>query len=184
MAFLMNAAAPPSAGNHLRGSAGNAPAHDVISLTAAALNAILADTAILLAKTQACHWNAQGRGLHALREWTKAQCTELFTAMHVLAERVRALGVPAPDGLAQMLELTTLQPRLGRTDSIAATWVLAEDHAAMASHARDAAAEMEQACDTALHEILVARIAAHDKAAWLLRSHISPEPPPAHGTPR
>lgn len=159
------------------------PAHDASPFTAAALNMFLADTVVLLAKTMACHWNVQGPGFQALHQLTHAQCAELFGATDLLAKRVRALGVAAPDGLGQMLELTTLAPRLGATASLVAIIALAADHAAMAIHARDAAQEMDQAGDAASHAILVGRIAAHDQAAWLLRSHLPSDPTPSAGAP-
>lgn len=156
-------------------------ANDAGAFTAAALKVFLADTAVLLAKTQACHWNARGPGFYAIHKLTEAQYDELFAAMDVLGERVRALGVPAPDGLGQMLELATLKPCLGQTSVPDAVAALAEDHAAMATHAHDAAEEMEQAGDPGSHDILVARVVAHEKAAWLLRSHGEPEPIPQAG---
>lgn len=142
------------------------------SNSAATLNVMLADTAILLGKTQACHWNAQGPGFHGLHKLTEAQYAELFAAMDALAERVRAVGAPAPDGLAEMLELARLEPRLGITETAAACRALAEDNTRMAQHARDAAEAMEEAGDIASHDLLVARVAAHEKAAWLLRSEL------------
>jgi starvation-inducible DNA-binding protein len=154
-------------------------ANDASAYTATTLKVFLADTAVLLAKTQACHWNAQGPGFYAIHQLTEAQYNELFAALDVLAERVRALGVPAPDGLAQILELATLKPALGAAAIPAAVAALAEDHAAMAIHAHDAAEEMEQSGDAGSHDLLVARILAHEKAAWLLRSHVASESPPS-----
>jgi starvation-inducible DNA-binding protein len=155
-------------------------ANDASAYTASTLKVFLADTSVLLAKTQACHCNAQGPGFYALHQLTEAQYGELFAALDVLAERVRALGVPAPDGLAQILELATLKPALGETTIPGSIAALAEDHAAMAIHAHDAAEEMEQSGDAGSHDLLVARILAHEKAAWLLRSHLPPESPPSN----
>ncbi len=115
-----------------------------------------------------------------------AQDASPFTAAALsvfLAGRVRALGSAAPDGLAQLLGPSTLKPRLGVMDSMAATLTLAADHAAMARHAHDAAEDMEQAHDSASHEIFVARIPAHDKAAWLLGSHCTPQATLEAGAP-
>jgi starvation-inducible DNA-binding protein len=136
-----------------------------------ALHALLADTAVLLAKTQACHWNAQGPGFYAVHELTEAQYQELFAALDVLGERLRALGVAAPDGLAAMLQGATLEPALGETAIPAAVAALAADHARLAAQAREGAEAMERAGDAGSHDVLVARVLAHEKAAWLLRSH-------------
>jgi len=42
----------------------------------------------------------------------------------------------------------------------------------MAGQARDLADEAEEAEDPATQDMLVGRIAVHEKAAWLLRSHL------------
>lgn len=116
MTAMTGVAGRPAAEWHLRASMRLSPAHDASPFTAAALNAFLADTAILAAKTQAGQWNTQGPDSLALHELTGAQHAELVGAMDVLAGRIRALGVLAPDGLAQMLAIATLEPRLGTTE--------------------------------------------------------------------
>jgi starvation-inducible DNA-binding protein len=142
------------------------------NIPATTLNAFLADTYVLLGKTQACHWNATGPNFFGLHKLTEAQYAELFAAVDALAERVRAVGGMAPDGIGGMLELTTLETASHDFDTGAVIRMLAEDNAAVALHARDAAEEMEAAGDLASHDMLVSRIAVHEKAAWLLRSHI------------
>ena len=142
------------------------------NIPATILNAFLADSYVLMGKTHACHWNATGPNFFGLHKLTEAQYDELFEAVDVLAERVRAIGGQAPNGLASMVELATLEPATPEFDTVSVTTMLAEDNTAMATHASEAAEEMEAAGDLASHDILVARIAAHEKAAWLLRSHI------------
>lgn len=153
-----------------------AGANQAGAYAAAALKVFLADTAVLLAKTQSCHWNTHGPGFYAIHELTEAQYKELFAALDVLAERLRALGVSAPDGLADMLERATLDPGLGETAIGSAIAALANDHTTMAGQARAVAEEMERSGDAGSHDLLVARVLAHDKAAWLLRSHAKSQP--------
>jgi len=141
---------------------------------APALNIFVADTYVLLAKTQACHWNATGPDFYAFHKLTEAQYGELFEAVDVLAERVRALRWPAPGGLAAMLELSNLEEEGdGSADTQEAARILARDHASMADYARELASEAGAANDPATQDLLVARIEAHQKAAWLLRSHLA-----------
>lgn len=139
----------------------------------AALNGFLADTYVLLGKTQACHWNATGPNFYGLHKLTEAQYGELFEAIDELAERVRALDVQAPMGLGAMLHLATLQELPGGPVSTTdAARMLAEDNAAMAARASKLAEEAEEADDLATNDMLVQRIEVHEKAAWLLRSHL------------
>lgn len=138
-----------------------------------ALNVFIADTYILLAKTQACHWNASGTQFYAMHKLTELQYAELFAAVDDLAERARALRQIAPNGLAAMLELATLDEADCAVSTEQVARMLATDNMAMAEHARDLADEAEEAEDTATHDMLVARIIVHEKAAWLWRSHIA-----------
>lgn len=139
----------------------------------ASLNSFLADTYVLLAKTQACHWNATGPNFFGLHKLTEAQYGELFASIDEMAERVRALDVLAPTGLNAMLHLAKLQEAPdGAISTKDAARILAEDNASMAARASDLAEEADDADDLATHDMLVKRIEVHEKAAWLLRSHL------------
>jgi starvation-inducible DNA-binding protein len=157
----------PQAGRG-QGDSGN----DVGGVIAAALNGFLADTYLMMAKTQACHWNATGPGFIGMHELTELQYTELFQAVDALAERTRALGVKAPHGLGEILSLGSLSELEGKVDVAGAYKTLAQDNTEMASRARELAEAAEEADDLATHDMLVHRIEVHEKAAWLLRSHI------------
>lgn len=136
-----------------------------------ALKAFLADTYVLMAKTQACHWNATGATFFGLHKLTEAQYNELFAAVDELAERLRAIGTEAPNGLAEMLALATVQEADSVDGTKDALAMLAADNTAISARAKEVAEAADEAGDLATHDMLVGRIAAHDKAAWLLRSH-------------
>lgn len=150
----------------------NPAANDAAGSTAAALAGYVADTYVLMAKTQACHWNATGPGFIGMHQLTEAQYKELFLAVDELAERLRALGQPAPRGLSAMLDMASLQELEGKVDVAGAYRTLADDNAEIAARARELAEAAEEAEDIATHDMLVHRIEVHEKAAWLLRSHL------------
>lgn len=135
------------------------------------LTAFLADTYLLMGKTQACHWNVTGPNFSGLHTLFEAQYTELFKAVDVLAERIRALGSPAPMTIEGMLAQASLKEPARIPDAAGMVRMLGDDHAALSSAAATLAEEAED--DLATHDLLVSRIAAHDKAAWMLRSHLS-----------
>jgi starvation-inducible DNA-binding protein len=137
------------------------------------LNSFIADSYVLLAKTQSCHWNATGPNFYGFHKLTEAQYTELFAAIDLLAERSRALQVTAPMSLGDMLHLATLDEAIEVPTIDEATRMLAEDHASMAARAREMADEADEADDAATHDLLVARVLAHEKAAWMLNSHLA-----------
>ena len=51
--------------------------------------------------------------------------------------------------------------------------MLVTDHKAMAERARELALDADEQDDLVTHDMLVARIEVHDKAAWLLRSNLA-----------
>ena len=65
---------------------------------AAGLGQVLADTSVLYAKTHGFHWNVTGPMFNTLHLMFMGQYTELWNALDVIAERIRALGFPAPQG--------------------------------------------------------------------------------------
>ena len=140
---------------------------------AGTLNAVLSDTYVLMMKTQASHWCARGSNFIGLHKLTEEQYAELFQAVDDIAERVRAIGGQPPLSLAQMLDHASLNEvdSIGSTDS--AFLMLAIDNEALARIAQEAAEQAEELEDPATHDLLVDRSAAHDKAAWLLRSHLT-----------
>ena len=60
------------------------------------LGRVLADTYMLYLKTHAFHWNVEGPMFNTLHAMFMEQYTELWNAVDLVAERIRALGFPAP----------------------------------------------------------------------------------------
>ncbi|MFM7325374.1 MAG: Dps family protein, partial [Nodosilinea sp.] len=63
---------------------------------AAGLSKLLADTYTLYLKTHNFHWNVTGPMFQTLHLMFEAQYNELALAVDLIAERIRALGFPAP----------------------------------------------------------------------------------------
>lgn len=60
------------------------------------LSRLLADTYTLYLKTHNFHWNVTGPMFNTLHLMFETQYTELALAVDAIAERIRALGFPAP----------------------------------------------------------------------------------------
>lgn len=149
-------------------AATKAPSNDGI---AGGLTVFLSDTYLLMGKSQACHWNVTGPNFYSLHTLFEQQYTDLFKAVDVLAERLRALGSPAPMTVEGMLAHATLDEPARVPDASGMVRMLSEDHETLSVAAATLAEETED--DLATHDLLVTRIAAHDKAAWMLRSHLA-----------
>ena len=60
------------------------------------LSELLADSYSLYLMTHNFHWNVKGPMFNTLHTMFMAQYTEQWTALDLIAERIRALGEPAP----------------------------------------------------------------------------------------
>ena len=90
--------------------------------TAAGLSRVLADTYTLYLKTHNFHWNVTGPQFNALHAMFMEQYTEMWTAVDEIAERIRALGMPAPGSYKAYAELSSIAEEDGvpiATDMIA-----------------------------------------------------------------
>lgn len=134
------------------------------------LQHFLADSFVLYMKTYAVHWNYQGSKFFAVHKLTEEQYKELAEAIDDLAERIRAKRDEAPFSLANMLQTADLDELTqdgGRSDRSVRN--LADSHQALALEAKRAIDELDDE-DPYTVDMLTARIGAHDKAAWMLRS--------------
>lgn len=134
---------------------------------AKALSTILADTYRLTINSHLAHWNVVGPLFKPVHELTEAHYEDLFAAADAIAERVRALGFPAPHGGTQLdLGTIALERIHGTTRVLIET--LTADHEALVRNLREAAKAAEEAEDFATHDLLTGRLAFHEKAIWML----------------
>src|SRR5262245_22142419 len=72
------------------------------------LGKTLADTFTLYLKTHNFHWNVTGPMFQTLHLMFEQQYNELWTALDLIAERIRSLGHPAPATFREYSKLTAL----------------------------------------------------------------------------
>src|SRR5512145_2896442 len=77
------------------------------------LSRVLADTYSLYLKTHNFHWNVEGPMFNTLHLMFEAQYTELALAVDLIAERIRALGYPAPGTYKDFARLSSIQEAEG-----------------------------------------------------------------------
>lgn len=137
------------------------------------LSRVLADTYTLYLKTQNFHWNVTGPHFGPLHTLFEEQYNELRLAADELAERIRALGHFAPGSYAQFTELKSIAEAptspLNAEDMVKQ---LTGDNETLSRVARSVQTTAENAGDEVTIGMMVDRMAVHEKAAWMLRSHI------------
>lgn len=137
---------------------------------AAAVTAVLADTYALYFKTHVYHWNVTGPRFHDLHALFEAQYNELWTATDEIAERIRALGVKAPNSYTAMTEAGSLKPD---ADAETADEMLADlllGHERVVATLRQALDLAGEHGDEASADVMTPRLTVHEKFAWMLRS--------------
>jgi starvation-inducible DNA-binding protein len=142
---------------------------------AGALSNVLADTFILYLKTHNFHWNVTGPMFPVLHSMFEEQYNELWLAVDAIAERIRSLGVVAPGSYGEFTKLTYLQESPVARNANEMIAELLRDHETAARTARSALAIARTAVDAPTEDLLTQRLAAHEKAAWMLRSLLAEE---------
>ena len=137
---------------------------------AAGLGQVLADTSVLYAKTHGFHWNVTGPMFNTLHLMFMAQYTELWNALDVIAERIRALGFPAPYGGKAIAGLSSIAETDGVPEALAMVRELVAGHEAVARTARTIFSLASEANDQPTADLLTQRLQIHEKTAWMLRS--------------
>jgi len=139
---------------------------------AASLTGMLADAFVLLVKTQGVHWNAVGPLFVSLHQLTEEQYQDLFGAIDEIAERIRALGYPAPTSIAEMMPHSAIGEETRNPTAEQMVEALIRDHETAARRLREAVEMAEDLRDVATADLLTERLQVHEKAVWMLRATI------------
>lgn len=131
---------------------------------------LLADTYTLYLKTHNFHWNVTGSQFNTLHTMFEDQYTELATAVDDIAERIRALGLPAPGSYSEFNKLTSIDEASGGEDSSEMLRQLVVGQEAVARTAREGFPAADDANDQPSADLLTQRMQVHEKNAWMLRS--------------
>jgi starvation-inducible DNA-binding protein len=134
------------------------------------LSRVLADTYTLYLKTHNFHWNVTGPMFQALHVMFETQYNDLALAVDSVAERIRALGFPAPGTYSQFLQLSSIKDENGVPDAQDMIRRLVEGHETVARTARQVFKVAESVSDQPTCDLLTQRMQVHEKTAWMLRS--------------
>jgi starvation-inducible DNA-binding protein len=134
------------------------------------LGRLLADSYVLYGKTHGFHWNVTGPMFNTLHLMFMDQYTELWTALDVIAERIRALGCPAPFGGGSFARLASIPETQGIPSALEMVHELVMGHEAVARTARNLFHLVNEANDQPTADLLTQRLQIHEKTAWMLRS--------------
>jgi len=131
----------------------------------------LSDTYLLTIKTHGYHWNITGPNFYSLHLLLESQYKDLFEAADELAERMRALDVPAL-GSAQAFHMHTAVKEAGDKPLSAKAMVtdLVKTHEQVRERIEEGRAFAGEIEDSASEDLFIKRLDAHDKMIWMLKS--------------
>ena len=134
------------------------------------LSALLADSYTLYLMTHNFHWNVTGPQFNSLHNMFMTQYTEQWNALDIIAERIRALGFPAPGTYKEFVKLASIKEVEGvpKANDMVRHLVAAQE--ATARTARKLFPVVDEANDQPTADVLTQRIDIHEKTAWMLRS--------------
>lgn len=137
---------------------------------AAGMSHFLADTYSLYLMTHNFHWNVKGPMFNTLHLMFETQYNELWLAVDMIAERIRALGYPAPGTYSELAALSSIKEVKGQPKAEEMIKHLVKGHEAVIKTARKLMPVVDKASDEPGADVLTQRMQIHEKTAWMLRS--------------
>jgi starvation-inducible DNA-binding protein len=134
------------------------------------LSRLLADEYTLYLKTHNFHWNVTGPMFNTLHLMFETHYNESALAVDLVAERIRALGHPAPGTYKQYAALSSIEETAGVPEAMEMVRLLVKGHEACAKTARSIFPAADKAGDEPTADLLTQRMQVHEKTAWMLRS--------------
>lgn len=134
------------------------------------LSEALADTYRLVFKTHAYHWNVEGSLFYSIHKLTEEQYGNLFAAADEIAERIRAIGQLTPFRMKEIMDMAVVKDldKLPSTEAMMNDLVTDHQQVAKRMHALISLADDHS--DPVTADLITARSAFHEKAAWMLRA--------------
>jgi starvation-inducible DNA-binding protein len=133
---------------------------------------LLADTYVLYLKTQNYHWNVTGPNFLTLHTMFMLQYNDLALAVDLIAERIRALGEPAPGSFLEFYELANVKEERGVQNAERMITVLNTDQEVLIKTIRGLMPMAEKSHDFTTVDLLTQRLQVHEKNAWMLSSFL------------
>ncbi len=136
------------------------------------LNDILANTYALYLKTQNYHWNITAPGFFSLHILLEKHYEEMAEGTDEIAERIRSLGgfVDATfSAFAKRSKIEDTKPTIPWKKMVEE---LVAGHESISKQGRPLVARAQEVHDDVSSDLIIKRLSFHEKAAWMLRSHL------------
>ena len=134
------------------------------------LKSLVADSYTLYLQTHNFHWNVTGPQFRELHLMFEEQYNELALAVDDIAERIRALDVPAPGTYKEFARLSSIQEVDGVPSSEDMVALLTKGHEQVVKTSRAVLKLAQSADDESTADLVSDRMRIHEKTSWMLRA--------------
>ncbi len=135
-----------------------------------ALSKALADTYVLLMKTQNIHWNVEGPDFRSIHLMTEDHYNNLFDAADVIAERIRMVGGKSPATFEEFLKLASFDDKLKSTNQKGMLEELLKAHESLVKDLKSGIKDISGSDDGGSIDVLSSRLGFHEKTIWMLKA--------------
>lgn len=140
---------------------------------AKSLGDALADAFRLYFNTQSLHWNVEGPTFYSLHKLTEEQYETLHSSVDTIAERIRALGIPAPQSLQGLDERSAIGDLPASADLKERIETLIRDFEVAGIRLKRIVREAEEVDDIKTADLLTEQLGNYEEFAWMLRATIA-----------
>lgn len=134
------------------------------------LSVMLANSYLFMLKLHNYHWNVRGGFFKPVHEMTEEQYTDMFGAIDVIAERIRALGYIAPGTFKEYTSMGHIKDGNAELSLNEMVAELVQGHETLVKIAKKVVSRADECGDEATVDLMTARMDSHEKYAWMLRS--------------
>ena len=139
---------------------------------AEAMRTFLATTYALYLKTQNFHWNLVGMEFFSLHKLFEMQYEEMAEGVDEIAERVRSLGSYVDGSFSSFGKRSLISDCNKMLPAKKMIKELLEGHEEICRFGRPLITRTQELHDDITGDLIIKRMAFHEKAAWMLRSHL------------
>lgn len=133
----------------------------------------LADCYSLYLKTQNYHWNIEGVNFHQFHKMFEDQYKDLAEAIDTIAELIRGLGQKAPGTFEFYMKNTSITPGQENASARQMLEELIADNITLSGTLQQTLETAQEVGDEVVAGLMVDRLSAHRKVAWILKSSLS-----------
>ena len=137
---------------------------------AEALKRAFADSFSFYLKAHGYHWNVEGLLFSQFHEFFQGIYQEVYGAIDPFAEEIRVLEAYAPFTLEQLDELRMVRGSVDSTDAMAMSRDLLNDNQKVLASLNTVFKLANDLNKQGIADFIAARIDAHEKHGWMLRS--------------